>query len=58
MNLVNCSKPCAFQKEGYCTANGVAEPVGAEIGGCSFFKSIQPPNFSQNIMIEDTDLTK
>lgn len=38
MNLVSCGERCVHQRDGYCTLDGLEEPVGSAASGqCAYF---------------------
>ncbi len=44
MNLISCSKDCAYQKDGYCCLTDTAYVNNNKVDGCCYYRKLsQPP---------------
>lgn len=58
MNLVSCCEHCVHQRDGYCTLDGLEEPVGSAASGqCAYFlyEASKFPGFERK-SAENTEL--
>lgn len=43
MNLVSCSKDCAYQKDGYCCLTDTAYVSNSKVDGCCYYRKLSNP---------------